>query len=107
MCPVDANGKYQMNAQIARATPKAGPAAPPAADPADPNAGATSDSVTINKQPDGTFLVIEASNPDGTPFPDFQSAMGKAAECLGASTEPDQDDSGAAPQGADAGVVAG
>jgi phosphomannomutase len=97
--PVDSSGNYQMNAQKARAGiggKKAAPIATPAAgaqdDPNDPNGNVKS--ITITANPDGTFHTSEP-NGEENDFQDFQSAMGKAQECLGASAEPDADDQGA------------
>ena len=96
--PVDSQGNYQMNAQKARAGisgKKAAPIAAPDAgaqdDPNDPNGNVKS--ITITANPDGTFHTSEP-NGEENDFQDFQSAMGKAQECLGA-TDNDQDDQGA------------
>ncbi len=92
--PKDSQGNFRMNAQIARSPigskkAAAAPTADPNADPGDPNGNVKS--ITITANPDGTFHTSEP-NGEENDFQDFQSAMGKAQECLGASGEPDQDD---------------
>lgn len=94
--PTDAAGNFRMNAQIARSPiggkkPAAAPAADPNTAPDDPNGNVQE--ITITKQPDGSFHTSEP-NGEENDFPDFQAAMGKAAECLGETVEPDQDDQG-------------
>ena len=95
--PMDASGKYRMNAQIAKSpigAKKAAPAADPnAADPDADDPNGNVQSITITANGDGTFHTSEP-NGEENDFQDFQSAMGKAAECLGASAEPDADDQG-------------
>lgn len=101
------NGKFSMNPQQGRAL--ASVAKPSAA----PDAGSPNvddegqQAITITKQADGTFHTSEP-NGDEADFPDFQSAMGKAAECFGEGGEDaDQDQGAGAAAGASSSPAAG
>jgi len=97
--PTDSQGKYRMNAQIARSPLGGKKAAAPSVD-ADPSADPTTDqgqeeSVTITRKADGTYTYSDSKG-QTQDVPDYQSALAMQAQCFGESGDADQDDQGSA-----------